>query len=81
MWLVLTAAFWDVDSVRDGQSYIARTAHLTSQDGTTLLDVLPPPLYDAATLARSAGVVTGRPALGGLAETLEPAIAPLRERR
>ncbi|CAK9782096.1 hypothetical protein CC85DRAFT_289159 [Cutaneotrichosporon oleaginosum] len=50
-------------------------------DGISLFDVAPPPEEDERTLYRSAGGDTGRRAMGGLKETLEPAIAPLRSRR
>ncbi|KAL1406189.1 hypothetical protein Q8F55_007878 [Vanrija albida] len=39
-------------------------------DGTALFDVVPPPRDDEVTAARSAGYITGRPALGTLGQTL-----------
>ncbi|WOO83701.1 DNA repair protein rhp51 [Vanrija pseudolonga] len=39
-------------------------------DGTALFDVVPPPRDDETTAARSAGYITGRPAIGPLAATL-----------
>lgn len=45
-----------------------------SQNGITLIPVIPPPLEDEDTLRRSAGLPVGdvRPAIGSLAQTLAP---------
>lgn len=74
---------WRVGSSGNRESPLASSVvrAADSQDGISLYDVLPPPDADERTLYRSAGGDTGRPALGGLKETLEPAIAPLRSSR